>query len=280
MRNFGTRSLRKAVIKATSCAAYLPRTIFYGGIMSTEYFDISDIPAKLYRAENATGTVLALHGFGGSKESGAVEGLAKLVCPRGLNVLCFDFPAHGVRSEAAEQLSLEQCIDEILTMERYIAQNIGGAMYAFATSFGGLCLLKRLEQETDSFKKIVLRVPAVDMAQSLLAIAKATDSDFSLGKAREHGFVIKMGIEYHIPFSFYEQLLLCGCAKYNPRHNSNRIFVVYAEQDELVTPKATIEFLKLNPQISSLCIKGAKHRMTEENQLQQALAAAANFICD
>lgn len=247
--------------------------------MNTKYFDISDIPTKLYRAENATGTVLALHGFGGSKESGAVEGLAELVCPRGLNVLCFDFPAHGVRSETAGQLSLEQCIDEILTIERYISQNIGGTMYAFATSFGGLCLLQRLEQETDCFKKIVLRVPAVDMAQSLLAIAAATNENFSMEKAREHGFVIKMGIEYHIPFCFYEQLLQCRCTKHNPRHNSDRIFVVYAEQDELVSPKATREFLRLNPQISSLCIKGAGHRMTEGNQLQQALAAAADFLC-
>lgn len=247
--------------------------------MKTEYFDISDIPAKLYRAENSIGTILALHGFGGSKESGAIEGLAELVCPRGLNVLCFDFPAHGVRNEAAAQLSLERCIDEILTAERYIAQNIGGAMFAFATSFGGLCLLKRLEREADSFKKIVLRVPAVDMAQSLLAIAAATDENFSMEKAKEHGFVIKMGLEYHIPFSFYEQLLLCGCIKYNPRHNSDRIFVVYAEHDELVSPKATKEFLRLNPQISSLCIKGAGHRMTEGNQLSQALTAAADFLC-
>lgn len=247
--------------------------------MQTEYFDISDIPAKLYRAENAVGTVLALHGFGGSKESGAVDGLAALVCPRGLNVLCFDFPAHGARSEAAEQLSLEQCIDEILTVERYISQNIGGEMYAFATSFGGLCLLQRLKQEADSFKKIVLRVPAVDMAQSLLAIAAATDSDFSMEKAEKKGFVIKMGIEYHIPFSFYGQLLQCACTGYNPRWDSDRIFVVYAEHDELVSPEATSKFLRLNPQISSLCIKGAGHRMAEGNQLQQALAAAAKFLC-
>lgn len=248
--------------------------------MNIEYLEIGGIPAKLYRAENATGTVLAVHGFAGSKESAAIEGLASIVCEKGLNVLTYDLPAHGVRTESAEQLAAERCIGEMIAVERYIEQRLGGEMYAFATSFGGMCLLHRLEQAADRFKKILLRVPAVNMARSLVTITAMTDRDFSMEKAKEQGFVIRMAKEYRIPYHFYEQLLQCHCLRESAKWNSGRIFTVYAEKDELVDVADTERFLRLNPAIRSLCIKGAGHRMQNEAHLAEALKAAADFLTE
>lgn len=246
--------------------------------MTKEYLDIGGIPAKLYRAENAVGTVLAVHGFAGSKESAAIEGLAALVCPRGLNVLTYDLPAHGERTESADQLNAERCIREMLMVEQYIKQSFAGDMYAFATSFGGMCLLFRLEQASDSFTRIVLRVPAVNMAASLVRIASMTNRDFSMEKAREQGFVIRMAKEYRIPYRFYEMLLQRHCLRNSPKWNDSRIMTVYAEHDELVDIADTREFLRLNPKINSLCITGAGHRMQNEAHLDKALRAAADFF--
>lgn len=246
--------------------------------MATEYLDIGGIPAKLYRAEDAAGTVLAVHGFAGSKESAAIEGLAGLVCRRGLNVLTYDLPAHGERSESADQLNAERCIGEMLAVEQYIKQNFGGDMYAFATSFGGMCLLLRLEQASDSFKRIVLRVPAVNMSTSLVKIASMTDRGFSMEKARRQGFVICMAKEYRIPYRFYEQLLQSHCLRESKRWNDSRLFTIYAECDELVDIADTREFLRLNPEIGSVCIEGASHRMQNEAHLSKALCAAADFL--
>lgn len=246
--------------------------------MTIEYLDIGGIPAKLYRADDATGTVLAVHGFAGSKESTAIEGLAELACARGLNVLTYDLPAHGERTESADQLNAERCIGEMLAAERYIKQNFGGNMYAFATSFGGMCLLFRLEQASDSFKRIVLRVPAVNMSTSLVKIASMTDRDFTMEKAREQGFVIRMAKEYRIPYHFYEQLLQCHCLRESAKWNDSRILTIYAEHDELVDIADTKEFLRLNPAIGSLCIKGAGHRMQNEAHLAEALRTAADFL--
>ncbi len=246
--------------------------------MNTEYIDIGGIPAKLYKVDDAVGTVLAVHGFAGSKESAAIEGLAALVCRRGLNVLTYDLPAHGVRTESAEQLAAERCIGEMLAVERYIAEKLGGEMYAFATSFGGMCLLHRLEQAADSFKRIVLRVPAVNMAKSLVAITKMTDRGFSMEKAKEQGFVIRMAKEYRIPYRFYEQLLQCHCLRESGKWNDSRILTVYAECDELVDIKDTAEFLRCNPEMHSLCIAGAGHRMQAAAHLSEALKAAADFL--
>ncbi len=246
--------------------------------MDIKYLEIDGIPVKLYAADKAKGTVLAVHGFAGSKESAAIEGLASLVCPKGLNVLTYDLPAHGVRAEPAEQLAAERCIGEMLTVERYISQQLGGEMYAFATSFGGMCLLHRLEQAEDSFKRIVLRVPAVNMAKSLVTITTMTDRGFSMAKAEEQGFVIRMAKEYRIPYRFYEQLLQCHCLRESVRWNDERILTVYAERDELVAIADTKEFLRLNPRIHSLCIRGAGHRMQNSAHLTEALQAAADFL--
>ena len=81
--------------------------------MNTEYLKIGDITAKLYRGENAEETILAVHGFGGNKESGAIAGLAQRVCGRGYNVLAIDLPAHGERDDFS-QLTVERCVEDIL----------------------------------------------------------------------------------------------------------------------------------------------------------------------
>ncbi len=246
--------------------------------MKMEYIRIGEIPAKLYEAENSVATVLAIHGFAGSKESVAIEGLAHRVCPHGVNVLTYDLPAHGQRTEGAEALAAERCIGEIIAAERFIADRFGGKMHAFATSFGAMCLLHRLEQATDSFEKIVLRVPAVNMADSLVTIAKMTDSSFSQEKAEQNGFVITMDREYRIPYRFYMELVQCSCLRESPKWNSGRLLAIWAEQDELVKPTDTAEFLRLNPKINTLCVKGSGHRMKKAQHLAQALDSAAEFL--
>ncbi len=245
--------------------------------MEIVYEKLNEVPTKLYRAENAAGTVLAVHGFGGSKESAAIEGLAKRVCKNGLNVLTFDLPAHGERTEPASELRAERCLKELLMAEQY-AQSLGGSMYAFATSFGGMCMLQRLEKMSDSYKKVVLRVPAVDMAQSLVRITALTDRAFSMEKAKQDGFKITLGREYIIPYRFYEELLQMDCLRSCTRWNNDSVLTIHAEQDELVSPAATAEFLRLNPEMRRHCVKSSGHRMQKDGQLDEALDTAVQFL--
>lgn len=97
-------------------------------------------------------------------------------------------------------------------------------------------------------------------------------------KAREQGFVIRMAKEYRIPYRFYEQLLQCHCLRESEKWNNKRILTIYAEHDELVDVADTKAFLRLNPEIGSLCIAGAGHRMQNEAHLGEALKAAADFL--
>ena len=246
--------------------------------MTISYITINDVPAKLFKAENAHGTVLAIHGFGGSKESGAITGLAERVCPMGFNVLTFDLPAHGERLGGAEQLDPMCCIEEIIAAEKYIRDELTEDIYAFATSFGGMCMLHRIEKLPHAFRKIVLRVPAVNMGYSLFAIAKGCDPSLTPEKAKKDGFRIVLGREYLAPYSFYESIKELHCLRPSHAWNNSNIMVIWAENDELVRPSDTLEFLKHNTEVHSICISGSGHRMTAPQHLAEALDTAATFL--
>ena len=69
--------------------------------MKTEPFQIHTIPAVLY-GEPANQGYLFLHGQMGRKEE--AEAFAQVVCPKGIQVLSIDLPAHGERQNRGEKL--------------------------------------------------------------------------------------------------------------------------------------------------------------------------------
>ena len=69
--------------------------------MKIKPFQIGAIPGILY-GEPAKQGYLFLHGQMGCKEE--AEAFAQVVCPRGVQVLSIDLPAHGERRERDEAL--------------------------------------------------------------------------------------------------------------------------------------------------------------------------------
>lgn len=234
--------------------------------MNSEKVMTDNIPVRVYTDGAFSRTVLAVHGFGGSKDSLAIEGLADRLCPQGFRVVAPDLPCHGDRNEPETMLAPEQCLADIMAVEKAF-----GAEYAFATSFGGCLILRRVELYGDPFRRIVLRVPAVNMADSLLRCMKLFQPDFTLEQAKTGGFHVKMSRELNIPYSFYEKLLELNEVRHCDSWDIPEIMTVYAGCDELVSRSDTEEFLRLNPNIRSLCIEGSGHRM---NQKPEYLAAA------
>ncbi len=246
--------------------------------MTSETKIISGIPVKLYSQGTPTRAVLAVHGFGGSKDSLAVAGLAERLCPEGYLVAAPDLPCHGERTEPESALTPEHCLADI----RAVLGWLGGSftdISAFATSFGGCCILRLIETSGDPFRKIVLRVPAVNMADSLMRCMRLFQPGFTLEQARLDGFHVKMSRELHIPFEFYGKLLELNEVRHSPAWDKPDILTIYAGNDELVTRQDTEEFLRLNPQIRRVCIERSSHRMNRKPEyLTQALDCAAEFI--
>ncbi len=235
---------------------------------------IGNIPVKVYTEGEYSHTVLAVHGFGGSKDSLAIEGLAQRLCPKGFRVAAPDLPCHGERTEPEDQLLPELCIKDIMTVERFMY-----AEYAFGTSFGGALLLHWTEVHGNPFHRLVLRVPAVNMADSLMRCMKLFQPDFTLKQAKQSGFRIKMGRELNIPFSFYNTLQELNAIHHCDIWDSQDILTVYSGCDELVDRTDTEEFLRLNPNIQGLCIEGGSHRMNKHPEhLKIALDRAAEHF--
>lgn len=63
--------------------------------MNTEVKYIGTVPVKLFTGEKPAKSVLAVHGFGGSKDSLAIEGLAQRLCVRGSGLPRPTFPVMG-----------------------------------------------------------------------------------------------------------------------------------------------------------------------------------------
>lgn len=239
--------------------------------MISETIHIGDVPVKVYTEGEWEHTILSVHGFGGSKESGAINGLAMRLCPRGFRIAAPDLPCHGERMEPEERLVPELCIHELMEVGRELS-----ADFAFGTSFGGALLLRRTEIFGNPFRRIVLRVPAVSMADSLLRCMRLFQPDFTLEKA--DCFHIKMSRELTIPRSFYDKLVELNEVRSCEVWNTPDILTIYADCDELVARADTEEFLRLNPRIQRLCIEGSGHRMDRPEFLDPALDRAAEHF--
>lgn len=80
--------------------------------MKTERFQIGTIPAVLY-GEPARQGYLFLHGQMGRKEE--AEAFARVVCPKGWQVVSIDLPGHGERLDRDEELAPWTAVPEIRT---------------------------------------------------------------------------------------------------------------------------------------------------------------------
>lgn len=247
--------------------------------MNSEITFVNNIPVKIYSNGNAERTVLAVHGFGGSKDSLAIEGLAQRLCGEGFRVAAPDLPCHGQRTEPESELIPQRCVSDIISVEDWLLDSFGGEISAFATSFGGCCILRRLELRENRFRRVVLRVPAINMADSLLRCMKLFQPEFTLEQAKTDGFHVKMSRELHLPYEFYQQLLAMTEIRHSGFWDTPDILTIYSGRDELVARADTEEFLRLNPKIQRLCIEDSGHRMAENPaNLEKALDSAAEFL--
>lgn len=83
-----------------------------GRNMKTERFQIGTIPAVLY-GEPARQGYLFLHGQMGRKEE--AEAFARVVCPKGWQVVSIDLPGHGERWDRDEELAPWTAVPDIRT---------------------------------------------------------------------------------------------------------------------------------------------------------------------
>ena len=110
--------------------------------------------------------VIINHGFGSSKSSPIAQMLLEKMPNYKIGVISFDFPAHGDSPVDTEKLSIENCISDLESIEKYV-QSIAPSteLCYFSSSFGAYINLQFLSTKEHKGKLSFLRSAAVNMPE-------------------------------------------------------------------------------------------------------------------
>ena len=243
-------------------------------LKSTNGYNIS---AKSYLPqESPKEIIIAVHGFAGDKESSAISLLAKEMTKEGFGVVCFDFPGHGESEVEADKLTIDNCINDIETVEEYIKEKYGKQMKIdlFATSFGAYIALLKIFKYNTKYNKIVLRAPAIKMDKIFKEnLLREKYEDFQNRGVTKLGFDRTM----NVPFDFYKELKQNQILKIYK--NSQKILIIQGTEDDVAPIKDTKELIDLDKANFELFeIQGADHRMKKDGELKKAINKAKEYF--
>ncbi len=245
--------------------------------MDIRYFDINgaqhDISCKLFLPDiSPLGIVIGVHGFGGDKESSVLELLAERINER-YALLCFDFPSHGKSNAPDNALTVENCADDLVSVFEYAKANFPSVpIFMFSTSFGGYTTLLAVKQGRITPEKVVLRAPAINMAN--IFRDKILGEDFDIYRTQGYiawGFDRKM----NVPYDFYRGL---------SSNNVSSVFmkvptlVFCATEDELVEPHDLHEFANAGERVEIYDVVGASHRFKGQGEIDEVVERTVRFI--
>lgn len=244
--------------------------------MEVKYFDILDryiIKCKAYlpSSGNVTAVILGVHGFAGDKESSMLSELAKAMEAKGGALICFDLPAHGESPQCEKDLTVGNCISDLLAAAGWVENTYPTAeKFVFATSFGGYISLLSVHRLNGY--RMVLRAPAVTMPKVLLeSVLKVTSEQFKSMGAVECGFERRI----MLPYSFYEDLI-----RYNPYDMTceTSMLVIHGSKDDIVPIEDVIEFCGNRKNIELVVIENADHRFKKSGEIERIVCETTRFI--
>ena len=245
------------------------------------YFEINEaghnIRCKLYcRDIHAIRQVVVFcHGFGGHKDNSAAAKFAERLTSKHkyAALVTFNWPCHG--DDVKKRLSLDVCMAYLDLVVRHVRQRFDTEeLYCYATSFGGYLTLLYLSRMGSPFRKIVLRCPAVPMADVLLnTIASAGDAEL-LSKGRE----VAVGFDRKVPVSpaFLQELQENDIRTYEFLDWAEDMLILHGTEDEIVPFGEVHEFCE-NQLIEFVPIEGADHRFRSQRAMDQAIKCILDF---
>ncbi|MBQ6267168.1 MAG: alpha/beta hydrolase [Clostridia bacterium] len=239
-----------------------------------KYFDVRaqgrQVRCKVYYKEKpqAEKAVICCTGFAGHKDNRAANGFAdKLLSKRkDTVVVVFNWPAHGddIRKKptlADCSLYLDLVVDEV--RRRFGAQEL----YGYATSFGGYLLLKYISEQSNPFRKIALRCPAVDMYDVLSRAIMSRDELDRIQKGKD----VPVGFDRKIPVTpvFLESLKENDIRQRDFSAAAENLLILHGTADEVVPFESGQSFAAQNG-IRFIPVENADHRF--QNPVHMSLA--------
>lgn len=234
-----------------------------------------NINIKEVLPKNFDEIVIACHGFGGDKESSAIELLSNELYKENKGVISFDFPGHGESEVDGAFFTIDNCISDLEQVEKYIKEKYGDIKISiFATSFGAYISLLKIIRNDENYNKIILRAPAIKMDEVFKDYLLQEDLQTFL----DRGYTT-LGFERKITIysNFYKDLLN---NKIVDLYNKKReILIIQGDNDNVAPIKHTIEFVEKNKEFVKLKIlEGADHRMKKPGELDKVIRWSENYL--
>ena len=87
-----------------------------------------------YIPDNSKAVIIAIHGFGGDKESTCIDMLRVAMNKEGIGLIKFNLPAHGDSEVSGDKLTINNCLsdlDNIVSMIKNEYKSIPLILYKF-----------------------------------------------------------------------------------------------------------------------------------------------------
>lgn len=220
--------------------------------------------------------IVFAHGFGGHKDNKAAERFAETALSKMKKtaVFVFDWPCHG--TDVRKKLTLEDCDTYLSMVIEYIGTQLGVEdICAYGTSFGGYLILKYLhDHESNPFRKIALRCPAVSMGDIMYRRVMTDENKAALSKGKEvmAGFDRKVLINQ----AFLDSLMEDDIRKWEYIDYADDILLIHGTRDEMVPIEETRSFAENNV-IELIEIEDADHRFQDLNLMKLAHSHMIEF---
>lgn len=162
--------------------------------MKIERIMIKNIPAMLY-GEGSDKIYIYIHGKHGNKEE--AQNLARIVCPKGYQVLSFDLPEHGERAGSKEKMLPWSVVPELREVAAFAKQHSRNVSLC-AVSIGAYFSLLAFENEM--FDKCLFISPVIDMTaliEKMMMWASVSQEDLQKQKEIPTDFGETLSLEYY-----------------------------------------------------------------------------------
>ncbi len=233
------------------------------------------IPALSWISETDREILLCVRGFGGGAYSTVVELIAREMKKIGIGTFSFTWPAHGHSDASGDMLTVENCLADMEDVMGELKRLYPDKSFScFATSFGGYMTVLYHQKYPEAFRKIILRSPAVKMADVLLDFMNDAQREaFFTGKKLDFGFDAHSLI---LGKKYYESLL--NHPVYDMIVNRpDRFVIIQGDADEIVSPADVRTFAAKNG-IPVRWVSGADHQYTNPGGLMAVLSATAEIM--
>lgn len=228
------------------------------------------IPCKLREPDygEVRRIVLGVHGLGGSTEDDIQVGIAEEMELFYSVSLRFDFPAHGESPLDSTYLTLDNCVNSLLTVAEYARKQYPEVedLCIFASGFGAYVTLIALQDlmEMPGNVKLVVQTPSVMMHETLLAMKNISKATL---EAMEKASFLRLARPFDITYSFYQELE----ANIALTTYTLPMLILHGEEDSYIKMEHIQHFHRINEKSQLVIIPGTSHRFLEDGAWDMVL---------